>query len=207
MPTISRTIYHSTSTTAWIPVNVVSTASTTVSTTFYNCWVDEMYDQRTTSISAQWFTTDCTGPITRTYEFYEPTAEQIEENRRNREFVLAETARREAELARAQREARRANRRALVLLMMLMSPEQRAEFRQHGHFHVIGAKTGQRYRIRRGTIGNVDVLDGERVKHRLCAHPTGVPEFDVLAAQLLHLQEAANEEQFVRTANIHPARR
>lgn len=111
---------------------------------------------------------------------------------------------------RARRDAmwheRRATRRSLTLLMKQMSPGQRKEFREHRYFHVTGGSSGDRYRIRVGTIANIDVMreDGI-VKHRLCARPADdVPVYDVMAAQLLHLQDAASEPRFLLLANIQP---
>lgn len=102
---------------------------------------------------------------------------------------------------------RRAKRRSLSLLMRLLSPQQRQEFRQFGHFHVNGGASGNRYRIRPGTFANIDVLyPSGRVKHRLCAHPAGdVPVYDVMAAQMLHLQDPQSEPRFLRQANVHLA--
>lgn len=102
---------------------------------------------------------------------------------------------------------RRAKRRSLSLLMRLLSPQQRQEFRQFGHFHVAGGASGNRYRIRPGTFANIDVLYASgRVKHRLCAHPAGdVPVYDVMAAQMLHLQDPLSEPRFLRQANVHLA--
>lgn len=117
------------------------------------------------------------------------------------------TARREeARLAALARQ--RAKRRALATLLRFIAPYQRAELRTHGYFHVRGGATGCTYRIRRGRVANIDVLDGAgAVVRRLCAHPAlDVPDSDTMLAQALHLQSAANEEQFVRTANVHPLR-
>lgn len=106
------------------------------------------------------------------------------------------------------KKTRRAERRALLLLMRLLKPEQRQEFRVSGHFHVTGGSSGDRYRIRVGMIANIDVLrDDGMVNHRLCVHPIGgVPVYDVMAAQMLHLQDPSTEERFLRQANICPAR-
>lgn len=111
---------------------------------------------------------------------------------------------------RARRDAlsqeRRATRRSLVLLMKQMTPQQRREFREHRYFHVIGGGSGERYRIRVGTIANIDAMreDGT-VKHRLCARPIDdVPVYDVMAAQLLHLQDPASEPHFLLQANVQP---
>jgi len=104
----------------------------------------------------------------------------------------------------ALRRARRAKRRSLVLLGRLMNGAQREEFRRTGHFHVIGASTGDRYRIRTDMIANIDVMhDNGTVKYRLCVRPAGdVPVYDVMAAQLLHLQDAASERRFLLHANV-----
>lgn len=101
---------------------------------------------------------------------------------------------------------RRATRRSLILLMKQMNPGQRQEFREHRYFHVTGGSSGDRYRIRVGTIANIDVMrEGGIVKHRLCARPADdVPVYDVMAAQLLHLQDAASEPRFLLLANIQP---
>lgn len=118
-------------------------------------------------------------------------------------------AQRNLELAtqKAVRKERRVERKALSLLMSLLNSQQRQEFRERRHFYVIGGSSGTRYRIRVGMIANIDVLgeDG-KVKYRLCVTPTGgVPMYDVMAAQLLHLQDCATEEKLLRQANVHPA--
>ena len=71
-----------------------------------------------------------------------------------------------------------------------------------------GGATGQTYRINHGRIANIDVLDAAgKVMRRLCAHPAlDVPDCDTMLAQALHLQSAANEEQFVSIANVRQVR-
>lgn len=113
-------------------------------------------------------------------------------------------AMRNAEVVRAQR---RAKRRALCLLMRLLNPEQRREFREHRHFHVTGASSGNRYRIQMEAVANIYVLDddGNEAKHRLCVHPAGgVPLYDVMASQLLQLQDPVAERRLLQQANIVP---
>lgn len=133
----------------------------------------------------------------RMHGLYERVRDQALDTFRNSELSGFEEIRRE----------RRAKRRSLSLLMRLLSPAQRQEFRQFGHFHVTGGASGNRYRIRPGTFANIDVLyPSGRVKHRLCAHPAGdVPVYDVMAAQMLHLQEPVCEQRFLRQANVHLA--
>jgi hypothetical protein len=129
--------------------------------------------------------------------FYERVKEQVLETQRNSELVMQEEMRKD----------RRAKRKALSLLMRQLNPEQRQEFRKFRYFHVIGGSSGNRYRIRVATFANIDALCANgRVKHRLCAHPAGdVPVYDVMAAQLLHLQDPAAEQRFLQRANAHPA--
>jgi len=105
------------------------------------------------------------------------------------------------------RNDRRAKRRALGLLMGLLNDEQRQEFCTYRHFHVVGGLSGNRYRIRVAAFANIDVLGfNESVMYRLCAHPAGdIPVYDVMAAQMLHLQDAATEQRFLQHANVHPA--
>jgi len=104
----------------------------------------------------------------------------------------------------AKRNERRSKRRALTLLLRQLNARQRQEFRAYKYFHVIGGRTGNRYRIRVDIVANIDVLRGDgTVKHRLCVGPSGdVPVYDVMAAQLLHLQEAATEQRFVQQGNV-----
>jgi hypothetical protein len=92
--------------------------------------------------------------------------------------------------------------RARELLMSLLSPEQARDLIERGHFFVHGRDA--RYRIRQGRSANVDVIDRSGiVKHRLCVHPAAlVPDFDQMAAQLLHI--ITDEEGFVNKANRHP---
>jgi hypothetical protein len=133
----------------------------------------------------------------RLHGFYERVREQVYETQRNSELSRQDEVRKD----------RRAKRRSLSLLMRLLNPEQRQEFRTFRHFHVIGGSSGNCYRIRVAAFANIDVLCANgRVKHRLCAHPTGgVPVYDVMAAQLLHLQDPVAEQRFLQRANVHPA--
>jgi hypothetical protein len=133
----------------------------------------------------------------RLHGFYEQVREQVFETQRNNELLRQEQIRRD----------RRAKRRALSLMMRLLTPEQRQEFRKSGYFHVIGGSSGNRYRIRAATFANIDVVCASgTVMYRLCAHPAGdVPVYDVMAAQMLHLQDPATEKRFLKQANVHPA--
>jgi len=135
--------------------------------------------------------------IRRLYRFCRQGKEQVQEARRDSERVMQEATRNE----------RRAKRKALTLLLKQLNPEQRREFQEYKYFHVTGGRSGDRYRIRADMIANIDVLNNEgMVKYRLCVRPTGdVPIYDVMAAQLLHLQDFGSEQQFLQQGNIHLA--
>jgi hypothetical protein len=99
----------------------------------------------------------------------------------------------------------RAEQRARVLLLGLLDDEQRAQFQASGYFHVTGGSSGERYRIRHDSTVNIDVLGADGiVRFHLCARPSGdIPMYDVMAGQLLHLQDGDSEERFLARANRH----
>lgn len=90
--------------------------------------------------------------------------------------------------------------RAEVLLRSLLSPEQRSAYDLHKHFDV-RAQSGRIYRLHRGPVRNVHVLDhGGQGIRGYCIHPREtVPVADVLVAQKLMLE--ADEQEFLRIAN------
>jgi len=110
--------------------------------------------------------------------------------------------------------ARRAvvNERAVALLLSVLDEVQAAQYRRDRTFEVIGSHGG-RYRIRPGTMANVDALDpvSGAVTGRLCAHPRAwdgngiLPDADLALGQLLDL--TTDEPGFCRTANVHVGRR
>lgn len=99
----------------------------------------------------------------------------------------------------------RAAQRARTLLLSLLSDVQRREFQANGYFHVTGGSSGDRYRIRFDSTVNIDVLDADgSARYHLCARPTGdIPMYDVMAGQLLYLQDGGTEAQFLDQANRH----
>jgi hypothetical protein len=99
----------------------------------------------------------------------------------------------------------RAEERARSLLLNLLNQEQRREFQARGYFHVTGGASGDRYRIRLDSAVNIDVLgENGSVKYHLCARPAGnIPMYDVMAGQLLFLQDGQSEARFLAQANRH----
>jgi hypothetical protein len=94
--------------------------------------------------------------------------------------------------------------RSRELLVANLSAFQRKTFESHKWFVVEGGKTKQKYRIRTETYaGNIDVLNGSRVSHRLCVHCDGVPLHDHHLAQKLALEY--DEERLLTIANRQAA--
>jgi hypothetical protein len=95
----------------------------------------------------------------------------------------------------------KAQTRGITLLRANLSPAQRAQFDKDGYFEVIGGKTGRRYRIRSGTMMNIERLGaGRRVVHGLCFAPEGnLVSGDVMLAQKLALE--LFEADALRVAN------
>lgn len=135
-----------------------------------------------------------------------PTESQVREAQETERRLQELHDRQQRLFAKDLAEQRRANRRALAILLRTLSAPQRAEFRQHHAFHVVGGASGTRYRIRKGRMGNVDVYCHGKVAHRLCCHPAlSVPDYDTMLTQLLWLQ-GDGEQEFLRTANVHRLR-
>jgi hypothetical protein len=103
--------------------------------------------------------------------------------------------------------AQQATKRAERLLRMCLSPQQIEDLDKKNCFYVELAGRGgkkERYRIDRGTSGNVKQLDESgSIIRSFCVHPSGVPEADTLLTQKLFL-EASDETRakFWETANI-----
>jgi len=108
------------------------------------------------------------------------------------------------ERARIEREAglKAARIEASALLDSLLSETQRNSLEKEDWFLVIG-KSGRIYRLRRGRVGNIDLLSPEgKVLRTLCSHPgPRLPNADDLVAQKLYLE--TDDEYVQRQANVH----
>jgi len=97
-----------------------------------------------------------------------------------------------------------ARTRSMQLLLKNLSPTQRAQYARWNYFEVTGGDTGNRYRIRRGHVLNVELLDnnGQRTAV-LCFMPEGqLPMGDVMLSQKLALE--LFEAQAIRVAHRTP---
>lgn len=198
-------VYSDGTTAAWVNWVTPSTATTTA-TDVWTVWADATTTTATTNSTTwvTWVTTTGTGSAeyVRRVPLPPPTPQELEARRQAAEAARIEAQRYAAE---AERKRRAAKRRATVILMRNLTPEQRESYKLHKMFEVL-ARSGQRYRINRGRVANVDVLDEKgKVKHRLCAHPdVFCPDEDTMLAQKLMLENL--EQEFVRTANVHRVR-
>lgn len=196
---------------AFSTIQIMTTATTTTSTGVWAGWLDNpTHTCTSTSATAQmvwtaWSTTPTATATTATFTRNQAraalvlTPEQRAEQGARLARIRAEQAERNAV---EQRIATEANARAEVLLLAMLNAEQRETYQRARHIIVVG-RSGRRYRVRRGRIGNVDVIgrDGH-IESRLCAHPgIWTPDPDVMLAQLLHLQH--DDDAFCRTANVH----
>lgn len=113
-----------------------------------------------------------------------------------------ERQQREARFAAADRKRRNALERSMLLLREACNDDQIQQLEDEGAVVVTG-KSGTRYKVtNRGSVANVHVLNERgHTQHRLCAHPLGVPQGDIMLAQKLMIEH--NEDAFVRLANRH----
>jgi hypothetical protein len=107
--------------------------------------------------------------------------------------------------------------RATATLLGLLNEAQRVSYEADRTFMLVGSAGGL-YRIRPGSMGNVDWFDPAEVEPefeprpagQLCAHPVlhdgegHLPDPDVALAQLLHL--TTDEPGWLRRANVHAGR-
>ena len=91
---------------------------------------------------------------------------------------------------------------ATELLESILNEVQRQSIKEEDWFLVIG-KSGNIYRLRRGRVGNIDLVSpkGEVLKS-FCVHPgVHVPNADDLVAQKLHLE--SDDKHLIANANVH----
>lgn len=177
---------------------------TTSATDYWQTWTTQAQTTITTNIWVQW----STGAYQNVGAVQTPIYQALAEER-----VVQTAAEIQAEAARLEglrTEARRRNertaaalKRAEELLLKYLDPSQQREYHNSKSF-VVCAKSGTRYRINRGIMGNVIQLnDKGGPAKRLCAHvPYGeVPDPDNHLTQMMMLRH--HEADFLRVANVH----
>jgi len=115
--------------------------------------------------------------------------------------VQAQRARQDAyqqQIRENEEKKRIAEEKAEALLMLYLTDEQKKSYKEHGHFET--QVNDRRYRLRKGSHGNVRELDktGKEVAS-LCVNVQGVPYSDNVLAQFLALH--TDEDYLRRTAN------
>jgi hypothetical protein len=181
---------------------ITSTASTT-----WNTWVGNTIHTTTSTTATRIWTTWSTAATHHdTIVMHHPARPPVRltpEQTRERAAAIERLRAEQAQRAAVERQvAQEANARAELLLVGMLTAEQRETYSQARFIIVIG-RSGRRYRVRRGRVGNIDVIGPNgHIESRLCAHPgIWTPDPDVMLAQLLHLQH--DDDAFCRTANVH----
>lgn len=128
--------------------------------------------------------------------------ERTAEEQRLAAIAQAEYVRLEAE-RRQRMEAVRTKSRELLLSHLTAA--QRKTFEDNKWFIIKGGRTRQTYRIRdAGHAGNIDVMQGSKVSHRLCCHcDHSIPVYDNMLAQKITLEY--DESTFLQLANRQAA--
>lgn len=183
----------------------VSTTTTTSSDAIFSFWMAEqtagtIYTGINDTI---WRTFTSSGTSTASYDnsaYIGIRHEREIDLQATRERAEREAREREARRIVARRKRREASARAEILLKQALTPAQKAQLKRFGYFFVQGNKSGNTYRIRNGRSLNVDLMQGNKVQARLCAHPhENVPNEDTMLIQKIYLE--CMEDQFLKLAN------
>lgn len=194
----------------YIRMGVTGTAATDIwASPDGNTWA-QMNDQWMTATNSAtttaWFSThsDYTAAWFRNEVHAQPVSRPFMENeppviipdgeaiKRMREYYEEDARKRREERASAEK-------RALELLVSALTPEQAACYQERSYFDLKCGETV--YRIRKGSVRNIEVIQKGRTVKVLCAHPNGgLPVHDVVLAQKLALE--TDEQSFLRVANV-----
>lgn len=201
----------------WTASNTVSTTgllwmgsggggtATITSTTASDCymWAGTAVTDQMQAAAQMQQTTQWQFGQSQTYQMQAAAQQQIQANLENQRMLHAAQQRHEVE----ERRTQPARDRAKELLLANLTPAQKETFEKNGWFLVEGGKSKQRYRIRANSASmNIDVMNKEKVTHRICAHlhhTCDAPLYDHILAQKLMLEAA--EDDFLKIANQHAA--
>jgi len=174
--------------------NTASTTSTSTITTS-NCWIiwtDQYGEEHRQAVNA--------GTVVINASYQAPAPETPEQRAERQRLYEEQRARRQEEERDYERQRAVAEATAEELLHSLLTDQQIADLRAHGHFFVIGSKSGKTYQIKKGYAGNVYLDEGGR-KRKYCAHGRdSLPIFDHMVMQKLTLEH--DEERFLQVANV-----
>lgn len=89
---------------------------------------------------------------------------------------------------------------AEILLLENLNEKQREEYKRLKSFKVI--VKDKIYRIKRGRVGNIELIDDAGIVARYCVHPSiACPDEDTMLAQKLMLEN--DEKELLKLANVH----
>lgn len=112
-----------------------------------------------------------------------------EETAEQRRVRLAEEAQRKA-----------AEKKANRLLYDIIGRRRYRQYKKRGYLDAVG-RSGAKYRLRAGKM--IEVLNQDKIDHRLCIVSSEVPPTDVLIQELLHI--VSGDEEFIRKVGIKHA--
>lgn len=96
-------------------------------------------------------------------------------------------------------ERKAAESRAEELLLLMLTDEQKKQYREYGYFETV--VDDRRFRIEKGRAGNVYELESGTKRRKYCCHPADyIPDADTMLAQKLMIEHEL--DRFQRTANI-----
>lgn len=205
----------------WLYAAYTSTTAATIDTEIWTAWNAVYFNSSITTGT----TTNATYTLTdRTWGAWNTNHEEFVELREanadaylrySRRNLTEEELKRELEREKRYREeaekrakaAEEAKQRAERLLLANLTPKQREDLKTKNCFYIeipLGDGKVERYRIDRGTHGNVKQIDDRgSIIRSFCIQPDGVPAADAMLAQKLFIE--ADEEtraKFWETANI-----
>lgn len=93
------------------------------------------------------------------------------------------------------------NEKAKALLLAHCTDEQIEQYKRNDWFIVVGGETGIRYRVRRESQINIDVMSGDKVEYKLCT--VNDPDYEVPIEDQLLAQKTMielNEPEFLEIA-------
>lgn len=192
--------------TSWTNWNDTSTCSICGATDTWRLWIDNSTATTFSTSNDIWdawvsYEETTTGGVTyklyyqqpqETAEVRQQRIEQEQQRERERQAAYAaELKQREEAVAKAER-----------LLMESLREKQLEEYQEFKRFTVISKDGKRTYRVNKGRIRNVQLIDqGGKVLRTYCGHPQEyVPDEDTMLAQKLLLEH--EEERFLKLANV-----
>jgi hypothetical protein len=178
--------------------NYIITADIGTTAATGDSWI--YWNDHTTSTGTSTALDDCWNRWVINAHASQPQAERYFREQRERE----QRRQREREQRYREQEVRLENARieSFALLDSILDDIQKKTFEEEDWFLVIG-KSGRIYRLRRGRVGNIDLVSPDgRVLRSYCVHPNGsFPNGDDLVAQKLHLE--CDDDNLIEQANLH----